>query len=97
MNFFQNSPREYVDGIGNVVSKFKTHSSTVKFKKHFKIKNTFSFSSGSKYEVSNYCPVLPLRYKIFERVFYNQLGEYVDLFLSKVLCGFRKAHSTQHA
>ena len=51
MNFFQNSPREYVDGIGNVVSKFKTHSSTVKFKKHFKIKNTFSFSSGSKYEI----------------------------------------------
>ena len=42
---------EYVDGIGNVVSKFKTHSSTVKFKKHFKIKNTFSFSSGSKYEI----------------------------------------------
>ena len=46
----------------------------------------------------NYCPVsvLPLLSKIFERVIYNQLGEYVDLFLNKLLCGFRKAHSTQH-
>ena len=47
----------------------------------------------------NYCPVsvLPLLSKIFERVFYHQLGEYMDLFLNKLLCGFRKAHSTQHA
>ena len=40
---------------------------------------------------------LPLRCKIFEIVIYNQLGEYMDLFLKKVLCGFRKAHSSQHA
>ena len=41
--------------------------------------------------------VLPLRSKIFEKVIYNQLREYMDLFLNKLLCGFRKAHSTQHA
>ena len=35
--------REYVDEIDNVVSKFKTHLVTVKIKKHFKIKTTFSF------------------------------------------------------
>ena len=34
--------------------------------------------------------------KIFERVIYNQLGEYTDLFLNKLLCGFRKAHSTHN-
>ena len=33
--------------------------------------------------------VLPLLSKVFERVIYNQLG--------KLLCGFRKSHSTQHA
>ena len=33
---------------------------------------------------------------MFERVIYNQLGKYMGTFLNK-LCGFRKAHSTQHA
>ena len=50
-------------------------------------------------EKVNYRPVsvLPLLSKIFEKVIYNQLREYMDLFLNKLLCGFRKAHSTQHA
>ena len=34
---------------------------------------------------------------MFERVIYNQLGKHMDTFLNKLLCGFRKAHSTQHA
>ena len=41
--------------------------------------------------------ILPSLSKIFERVIYNQLGEYMDLFLNKLLCEFRKAHSAQHA
>ena len=28
---------------------------------------------------------------------YHQLYEYIVLFLNQLLCGFRKAHSTQHA
>ena len=28
---------------------------------------------------------------------YDQLNEYVEAFLNKLLCGFRKAYSTQHA
>ena len=28
---------------------------------------------------------------------YDQLNEYVETFLNKLLCGFRKAYSTQHA
>ena len=163
---FPSKPRgEYAGEIDNIVSKFKTHPSTVKIKKHFKTKTTFSFSPISKDEIVaiikvlqinkavggeiplnilkksnfsfdeltecvnytlkngkfpdslknaklpqfikkddpadkvNHCPVsvLPLLSKIFERVIYNQLGEYMDLFLNKLLCGFRKAHSTQHA
>ena len=47
----------------------------------------------------NYRPVSvwPLLSKIFEKVIHDQLWEYMDLFLNKLLCGFRKAHSTQHA
>ena len=31
------------------------------------------------------------------RVIYNQVGKYIDAFLNKLLCGFRKAHFTQHS
>ena len=33
--------------------------------------------------------------KVFERVIYNQLGKYMDTFLNKLLCEFRKTHSWQ--
>ena len=35
--------------------------------------------------------------KVFERIIYNQLGKYMDTFLNKQICVFRKAHSAQHA
>ena len=41
--------------------------------------------------------VLPLLSKVFEKFMYDQLYEYAETFLNKLLCGFRKAHSTQHA
>ena len=48
---------------------------------------------------ANYRPasVLPLLSKVFEKFIYDQLYEYLENFLSELLCGFRKAHSTQHA
>ena len=48
---------------------------------------------------ANYRPVsaLPLLSKVFEKNIYDQLYEYLENFLSELLCGFRKAHSTQHA
>ena len=48
---------------------------------------------------TNYRPVsvLPLLSKVFEKIIYDQLYEYSENFLSELLCGFRKAHSTQHA
>ena len=47
----------------------------------------------------NYRPVsvLPLISKIFERVIYDQLSEYLEKYLNSILCGFRKSHSTQYA
>ena len=35
--------------------------------------------------------------KVFEKIMYDQLNEYVEAFLHKLLCGFRKVHSMQHA
>ena len=40
---------------------------------------------------------MPFLSKIFERQIYDQLDEYLDQYLNSLLCGFRKAHSTQHA
>ena len=47
----------------------------------------------------NYRPVsvLPLISIIFERIIDDQLSEYLEKFLDSMLCGFRKAHSAQHA
>ena len=41
--------------------------------------------------------VLPLLSKVFEKVVYEQIYEYMEKFLSELLCGFRKAHSTLYA
>ena len=48
---------------------------------------------------ANYRPVsiLPLLLNVFEKIMYDQLYEYIEHFLNQLLCGFRKAHSTQHA
>ena len=41
--------------------------------------------------------ILPLVSKVFEKIMYDQLYEYIEHFLNQLLCGFRKAHSTQYA
>ena len=57
------------------------------------------FKKDDPLDKSNYRPVsiLPLISKVFERLIYNQLSEYTESFLNHILCGFRKAHSTQNA
>ena len=40
--------------------------------------------------------ILPLLSKVYERFICNQLLEYSNNFLNEILCGFCKAHSTQH-
>ena len=48
---------------------------------------------------SKYRPVsiLPVISKINERTMEEQIGTYVEQFLSPYLCGYRKGYSTQHA
>ena len=41
--------------------------------------------------------MLPLISKIFERIIYDQLSEYLEKYLNSILCRFRKAHFTKHA
>ena len=50
-------------------------------------------------EKTNFRPVSVLRLlsKVFEKFMYDQLYEYAETFLNKLVCGFRKAYSTQHA
>ena len=47
----------------------------------------------------NYRPVsiLPLLSKVYERIIYKQLSQHAEQFLNKILCGFQKTRSTQHA
>ena len=47
----------------------------------------------------NYRPVsdLPLLSKVFEKIIYDQLYEYLENLLSELFCGVQKAHSTQSA
>ena len=40
--------------------------------------------------------LLLLLSKVFEKFMYDQLNEYVETFINKLLRGFRKAHSTQY-
>ena len=55
------------------------------------------FKKSDPSDKTNYRPVsiLPLVSKIFEKIMYDQLYEYIEHFLNQLLCGFRKAHSTQ--
>ena len=57
------------------------------------------YKSKNPFEISNYRPmsILPLLSKVYERIMFNQLSNHTKYFLSQILCGFRKAHSTQHA
>ena len=57
------------------------------------------FKKRDPSDKANYRPVsvLPLLSKVFQKIIYDQLYEYLGNFLSELLCGFRKAHSTQHA
>ena len=41
--------------------------------------------------------ILPLASKIFQKIMYDQLYEYMEHFFNQLLCGFCKSHSTQHA
>ena len=41
--------------------------------------------------------VLPVVSKVFERIMYKQISEYVNQVLSPYLCGYRQGFNTQQA
>ena len=56
------------------------------------------FKKKDDLDKENYRPVsiLPYVSKVFERIMYHQINDYMKDKLSKQLTGFRKNHSTQH-
>ena len=57
------------------------------------------FKKADPFDKSNYRPVSLLSHmsKVFERIIYNQINEYIEPFLSNLVTGFRKNHNTQHS
>ena len=57
------------------------------------------YKKGDITDKENYQPISTLSNlsKVFERLLYNQIEKYMENKLSKLLTGFRKNHSTQHA
>ena len=54
------------------------------------------FKKDSRTEKTNYRPsILPNSSKIYERLIYNQLSRYLQNFLSKFQCGYRKGFNAQ--
>ena len=56
------------------------------------------FKKGDKECKENYRPVSILSNvsKVFERIIFRQISNYMEPFLSKYQCDFRKGYSTQH-
>ena len=54
---------------------------------------------GSTTDKANYRPIslLPVVSKVFERLIAKQINPFINTWLSKYLCGFRKGFSTQHS
>ena len=56
------------------------------------------FKKDDPLDRENYRPIsiLPLLSKVYEKLLYNRLSDYVENIFNVILCGFRKAHNTQH-
>ena len=93
--------KEYIDICGKVLH--ETVNSGIKYSSFddtMKLADiTPIFKSGDSTNRSNYRPISGLSpgSKFFERVLQNQIGDYVETFLSPYLCGYRKGYSVQHA
>ena len=56
-----------------------------------------SFKKGSKNLKDNYRPISILKNisKVYEKIMFKQIVEFMDPYFSKFQCGFRKGYSTQ--
>ena len=57
------------------------------------------FKKDDSTKAKNYRPVsvLPVVSKVFERIMYKEISEYINQFLSLYLCGNKQGFSTQQA
>ena len=57
------------------------------------------FKKAVPFEKVNYRPVSLLSHvsKVYERIIFNQIGTYFELYFSSFLTGFYKKHNTQHS
>ena len=55
------------------------------------------FKEADPFDKTNYRPVSLLSHisKVFERIIYNQINEYIKHFLFMILNGFHKNHNTR--
>ena len=78
---------------------YKSVEETGIFPSNLKLENiTPIFKKDDPLDKSNYIPVsiLSSLSKVYERIIYNQLSQHSKQFLNSILCGFPKAHNTQH-
>ena len=64
-----------------------------------KVNVTPIFKKDCPPDKDSYRPVsiVPLLSKVFEKLIYKKLSNYIEIFLSYIFCGFRKGHNFQHA
>ena len=57
------------------------------------------FKKAVPFDKVNYRPVSLLSHisKVYERIIFNQIGTYFELYFSSFLTGFYKKHNTQHS
>ena len=82
-----------------LLSSFNNIVSNSVFPSALKLANVIPvFKKGDKNAKENYRPVSILSNisKIFERCIFRQISDFMDTFLSKYQCGFRKGYSTQY-
>ena len=92
------------DAISVVVSPLKQLFNSSVIETHFPTKLKCAnviplFKKDSNTDKKNYRPIsiLPSISKVFERLMFRQITNYVDTIISPYLCGFRKGYSPQHA
>ena len=93
--------KENIDHYSDIITKMynkSVHTSTFPDK----LKSAEVIPVHKKNETTdqtNYRPVslLPTLSKIYERIMYKQMSEYINKYLSDYLCGFRKGISSQHS
>ena len=93
--------KQYSSHYGSIITNlFNNMILTSHFPIHLKLGDiTPAFKKDDPNIITNYRPISihPVVSKIFERILAKQINDYIDQFLSKYLCGFRKGHNPQRA